>query len=86
MKFNLRNIILVIVLKILLIGMLIQLYIMWGISSAKLFVMNAANINLVDQKGVEAAIFWKENQFWFYSSTIGNLIAISLLGLLVVLG
>lgn len=84
MTFGLRNIILVIVLAVLFLAIVIQMYVMYSIAMTKKYTFDS-NKQITDE-GVQAQDFWANYRGWFVYPTVGNLIGMSLLGVLFIMG
>lgn len=84
MNFNLRNVVLVVVLTLLFVSVVVQLYTMYTIANAKAYEIDAGNI--VKERGVGAQDYWGSNKSKFFYPTVGNLIGMALLGLILVMG
>lgn len=85
MKFTIKSIILVTVLILLLVSVLVQLYVMYQISNSKAYELEN-NDKEVKSRGTDAPTFWATNKMGFVGPSVGNLLAMGLVGLFLLMG
>ena len=83
--FGLKNLILVSVLVLLLVSAVLQMYVMYKMSTAQAYVVDAVAKTFTTQ-GVDAAQFWNSNLWFIAAPSAGSVISMALLGVLFVMG